>query len=259
VTQAGAVLIYGRGGDLGDFKQFGDDLVTRSLRSKYDLGIQAFRAERRDAFFDALNKAKAPIKELHIFSHSYGAGLVVGYQDRALIDARDSMRDFYRGQRTPQQVVLNTEKGVLFAHDLFRAPYAGLRDGLRRKFAPGAFIKIWGCNSGVANHVYTDPVGRDEEQLVIEHLGYTASPDYSIGAEFYWRALNDGRLPSIAQAIASYFNVPVFGATSGSHIEMSARGRWLSASKISRSIIARDDIRLHPDRGTYVEFKPSGR
>jgi hypothetical protein len=259
MTQAGAMLIYGRGDDLGDFKQFGDDLVTRGLRSKYGLGIQAFRADRRDAFFDALSKAKAPIKELHIFSHSFGAVLVLGYHDEGLIDARDSMRDFYRGQRTPQQVVLNTEKGLLLVHDLFRAPYAGLRDGLRRKFASGAFIKIWGCNSGVANHVYTDPMERDRRQLVVDSSGYTASPDYRVGAEFYWLALNGGRLPSIAQAIATYFNVPVFGATSGSHIEMNARGHWLSASRIARPIVARDDIRLHPDRGSYVEFKPSGR
>jgi hypothetical protein len=259
MTQAGAVLIYGRGGDLGDFKQFGDDLITRSLRSKYGTSIQAFRAERRDAFFDALSKAKAPISELHIFSHSFGAGLVVGYHDDGIELRRKNIRNTFRRQAIPQQVVLNTETGILFVHDLLRVPYSGLRDGLRRKFASGAFIKIWGCNSGMPNHVYSDPVERDRRQFVVEASGYTASPDYRIGAEFYWRALNGGRLPSIAQAIATYFNVPVFGATSGSHIEMNARGHWLSASRIARPIVARDDIRLHPDRGSYVEFKPSGR
>jgi hypothetical protein len=259
MTQAGAMLIYGRGDDPGDFKQFGDDLITRGLRSKYGLGIHAFRAERRDAFFDALSKARAPISELHIFSHSYGGALMLGYRDTILGAARGRIMDFYRGQRTPQQVVLNTEKGAFFVHDLFRAPYAGLRDGLRRKFASGAFIKIWGCNAGLAGHVYSDPIERNLEGLAIETSGQTASPDYRVGAEFYWRALNGGRLPSIAAAMANYFNAPVFAATSGAHIELNTGGRWLSSSKISRPLVERDDIRLYPDRGSYVEFKPSGR
>jgi hypothetical protein len=259
MAQAGAVLIYGRGGDLGDFKQFGDDLVARSLRAKYGAGIQAYRAERRDAFFDALNKAKAPIGELHIFTHSYGAALMLGYHDDGLAEARGRTMNFYRGRPTPQQVVLHTEKGALFVHDLLRAPYASLRDTMRRKFAPEAFIKIWGCNAGVTGHVYGDPIERDRAGFIIDASGYTASPDYRVGAEFYWRALNGGRLPSIAAAIANYLNVSVFAATSGADIELNTGGRWLSSSRISRPLVARDDIRLQPDRGPYVEFKPSSR
>jgi hypothetical protein len=251
------MLIYGRGDDLGDFKQFGDDLISRSLRAKYGPRIQAWQVKRRDAFFDALNKAVRPISELHIFTHSFGAALMLGYHDDELAVARGRMMDFYRGWPTPPQVVMNTEKGLLTVHDLFRAPYTGWRNAMRRKFAPGAFIKIWGCNAGVAGYVYSDAMERNlAPNMPVQH---TTSPNYRVGAEFYWRALNGGRLPSIAAAMANYFNISVFAATSGAHIELNTGGRWLSSSRISRPLVARDDIRLHPDRGTYVEFKPSGR
>jgi hypothetical protein len=223
---------------------------------KYGFGIKAYWAERRDAFFDALMKAPAPIGEVHLFVHSFGGALVLGYQDRALGDQRDMIMAMYRGRPTPQQVVLNTEKGILFVHDLFRGPYAGLRDSLRRKFAPGAFLKIWGCNAGLEGHVYSDTHTISIDPLIID---YTTSPDFRIGDEFYWRALNSTRLPSIAQALASWLNIPVIAARSGAHIQASMHGRWTSAARLSRPIVERDDIRLHPDRGDYVQFKPLSR
>ncbi len=258
MTSAGAVLIYGRGGGLGDFKQFGDDLIARDLRKKYGSGIQAFRAERREAFFDALRKANAPIQELHIFAHSFGAALVLGYGDDSIGIDRLRVMDTYRSRATPQQVVLNTEKGILFIHDLFRAPYNGWRDSLRRKFTPGAFIKIWGCNAGVEGHVYSDDQTLSLDPLIVER---TASRDVRIGDEFYWRALNGSRLPSIASAIASYFGVSVFAARSGASIQVNVTRRWISSSQFKtakrRWPNAADDIRLHPDRGGYVEFRPA--
>jgi pimeloyl-ACP methyl ester carboxylesterase len=260
MTQAGAVLIYGRGGDLGDFKQFGDDLVTRSLRSKYGLGIKAFRAERHDAFFDALSKAKAPIRELHIFSHSYGGALMLGYGDYQTGFERLAAMDRFRGRPTPQQVVLNTEKGALFVHDLFRAPYAGFRESLRRKFAPGAFIKIWGCNAGIEGHVYMDDLTVSLEPPIVER---TASSDFRTGDEFYWRALNGTRLPSIASAMANFFNVPVIAARSGASVLANMGKRWISSTAFkavkSRWPRESDDIRLHPERGDYAEFRPGPR
>jgi hypothetical protein len=104
---------------------------------------------------------------------------------------------------------------------------------------------------------------RDRAGFIIDASGYTASPDYRVGAEFYWRALNGGRPMSIAAAMADYFNVPVFAATSGASIQVNMGRRWISSSafKTARGRWPResDDIRLHPDRGPYVEFKPAGR
>lgn len=257
MIQAGAMLIYGRGGDLGNFKQFGDDLIARDLQRKFGFGIQQFRAERRNAFFDALTKANAPIKELHIFAHSFGTALVLGYHDDGIEERRKQIRNMYRGRPTPLQVVMNTEQGIAFVQDFARTPYAGLRDGLRRKFAPGAFIKIWGCNAALANHIYTDPLERD--RLGFETGEYISSPDYRVGAEFYWRALNTGRLPSVATAMATFFNIPVLAAGSGAHIEINDRGTWRSARTLRRNLFERDDIRLHPDGGNYEKHLPAGR
>lgn len=260
MKNTGALLIYGRGGKLGDFKQFGDDLVARELKRKYGSRISAFRAERRHAFFDAISKAPWQIAELHVFSHSIGASLMLGFGDFSLQSGRENIVKKYSPFPVPQREVLDTEKGAVFVHDFVRGPYQGLQNTLRKRFASNAFIKIWGCNAAVKGHVFTDVLTRN---AAMQATAYTASPDVAVGEIYYWRALNGPTdSPSIAVTLSRYFNVPVYAAGSGAHIEVDLKGRWVKPSVFKSATghgpYEPDDIRLHPDRGEYDRYAPNG-
>jgi hypothetical protein len=80
---------------------------------------------------------------------------------------------------------------------------------------------------------------------------------------YYWRALNPRNVPkqSIAQAFADYFGITVYGAGSGSHIEVQRGNEWITSNKFKKETGrwpgAPQTLRLHPDRGTYNPFKPT--
>jgi pimeloyl-ACP methyl ester carboxylesterase len=151
MPQKGALVIYGRGADLGNFKFFADDLVTTELASYGKSNISINNVERRDAFFQLLLKPPLIIRELHIYSHSIGGGLYLGYKDHDL--DRDRGIAAANGKLGSYLTVLNTEKGAVLTDDLIRPPYIGYRDRIRANFDSNAKIKIWGCNSGVTNWV----------------------------------------------------------------------------------------------------------
>jgi len=125
---------------------------------------------------------------------------------------------------------------------------------MRAKFAAGAFMKLWGCNSGVSGWVYTN-FDSTSRTLVSDQ---NADADY-----YYWRALNTRNVPkpSIAQALADYFGITVYGAGSGSHIEVQRGNQWITSNKYKKETGrwpgAPQTLRLHPDRGTYNPFKPT--
>ncbi len=132
--------------------------------------------------------------------------------------------------------------------DDFRLPQvAATRDVLRGKFAKGALIKIWGCNSGVENWVYSD--------------GGVVDPRNN-AVDYYWRALNEfnSPKPSIASAFAQFFNVRVYGARSGAHIEVRHQGRWIKSSQYKQNVGhwpgPKLPLKLVPDKGSYHEYLP---
>ena len=252
------LVIYGRGDSLGNFKFFADDLVTTELAGYDKKNIIIKNIERRKDFFDYLNAPPFPakIKELHIYSHSYGGALSLGYGDPVIMNSRGLLADDARGGTANYLSVLNNEVGSIFTDDLVRPPYAGYRAKLQSNFAADGKIKIWGCNSGVTEWAYSDSrtVGRRSVQV------------YDLDApadSYYWRAINEPGTPkpSIAQAFADYFRVKTFGATSGSSIQLKVNGVWKNSKsylkKIGRKYVYESDtLRLAPDEGDYNEYNP---
>ncbi len=251
-----ALVLYGRGGSLGNFKFFADDLVATELSGYPPADVAIENVERRDAFFAVLNRHPGELEELHIFSHSIGGGLFLAYGEPILRAARASLADAARGGRAFYDSVLQNEAGTVFTDDLIRSPYSGYAARLHGLFTLNGRIKIWGCNSGVANWVYRDP----------DAAGNQIEDPNAPAAFYYWRALNERNTPkpSMAQAIANYFRVPTFGASSGASVQIRQSNRWVPVPADGRITVAGkkrpvgepDVLRLAPDVGTYREFRP---
>ena len=149
--------------------------------------------------------------------------------------------------------MLNNEIGQIFTDDLIRKPYIDYHAKIRSIFETGAKIKIWGCNSGVSEWLYSDPASNGNNVYDIN-----APASY-----YYWRALNEMNVPkpSIAQALADYFQVTTYGATSGSSIQVKYKGAWVSSPNYlkktgNKFVVESDVMRLAPDKGNYNEYKP---
>jgi hypothetical protein len=256
-----ALLLYGYAAELGNFRLFADDTATELKRLKKfateDIVIK--QTLDRASFVAALSGVPAgqKIKELHIYSHSIGGGLYVGYGEPGAAAVRErAMRAFLgTSSRIGYDQVLDTEVGGLLSDHLLRDQLKADRAVLRSKFAADATVKIWGCNSGVDGWVYSD----------FDSVTKTYVFDQNARADvYYWRALNTRNVPkpSIAQALADYLGMPVYGAGSGSHIEVQRQGKWITSDKYKaqtgRWPGAPQTLRLSPDRRTYGRFDPSG-
>lgn len=235
-TSTGSVLmLYGLGAELGNFGVFANALKKNLQINYVPDNIRIIKTITRLEFFDAiLNSDLNEIKELHIFSHSFGAGLAFGYHDQAILRGRALLDE--KGDYTYDDVITN-EIGCLLTDHLITTLEAS-KNAARAMLSDLSFIKIWGCNSGVQNWIYG---GR------------------------YWEKLNDKNTPkpSIAKALAEYFNKKVYGAMSGSHIEYFINDRWVSGfdypkiyNKKFPSKSEYTDIRLRPDKGDFIEFLP---
>jgi hypothetical protein len=196
------------------------------------------------------------IKELHVFSHSIGAGLYVGYHEATAAANRAAAVSLFQGTSTKisYDQVLNAETGGILTDHLIRDPLKSGKSALQAKFAATATAKLWGCNSGVSGWIYTD--------YNTASRGYVSDQD-APADYYYWRALNTRNMPkpSIAQALADYFGVTVYGAGSGSHIEVQYGGKWITSTKY-KEVTGRwagepQTLRLHPDAGDYNGFAPS--
>ncbi|MBM7116464.1 hypothetical protein [Archangium primigenium] len=243
-AEEGCVILYGRGAELGDFGVFAQHLA-KSLETTFPRERMLVQSiERKKDFFDFFSKTvkgKFKIKQLHVFSHAYGAALSLGYHDPDIGRHRVAVAAEYdeKKNRIPMEKVLATEVGTIFTDDLL-TQLLSVKQTVRNTFASkGTSIKLWGCNAGVANWVYSDSEGT-----------------------YYWRALNTKNTPkpSIAQGIATFFNVETYGALSGSHVEVKVGGRWITSDvyKLKHGKYPPPSIqtRLHPDKGDYVKFKP---
>ncbi len=244
-----AVIVYGDGGDLGNFKVFADSL-HKELSKKYSK-IVLKHANRDTAFFNVIDSVDKndKIEELHIFSHSIGAGLFLGYQDPTIAARREAV--WLAADKAKRKVTyfeaLRTEVGAVQTDDFFIGAIKAQKAKLQSKFGTNAFIKIWGCNSGVENWVYHDNGVIDPND--------TSEP-------YYWRAFNERNKPkpSIAKALAMFFNRNVYGAKSGASIEVKHKGKWVSSQKYKNKIghwpSGSLPHRLVPDKGGYHVYVP---
>lgn len=237
----GALVLYGRGGGLGNFKFFADDLVNLELKEKFSAQVKTHHATRRADLFDNIDKCTFAVKELHIFTHSIGGGLFLSFGEAAMSDARNQavQKAAKLGRNVTYDEVVNTEAGAILSDHLIRPPLDTRKPALRKKFAKDAIIKIWGCNSGVVGWVYSDD-----------------------GGTYYWEALNlqNTPKPAIAQAIADYFGVETLGAQSGANIQVKHKGSWIYADKYKK-LTGRfagepEVLRLNPTKGGFVSYKP---
>lgn len=139
--------------------------------------------------------------------------------------------------------------GAILTDDFLKPTVRTKAEKYRLAFAPLATIKLWGCNSGVRNCIYSDN-GETDPTVVDQRI------------PFYWRALNlrNSPKPSVAQAFADFFQRRTFGATSGAHVEVLHRGQWVKSSRYRAEVhkwpSPRLVHRLHPDRGEYRVYEP---
>lgn len=243
-----ALIIYGDGGELGNFKIFADSLAKELSDNNTTSHIKYIN--RDFDFFSFIESAKdGEISQVHIFTHAIGAGIFLGYKDAAVSAQRNLTWQMARsaGRKVSYEEAVRTEIGAIQTDDFYMNPIKNKRETLRKKLSQTAFIKVWGCNSGVENWVYSDD-------------GITDPDDNS--APYYWRAFNEKNIPkrSIAQELANYFNKPVFGAHSGASIQVKYNHKWISTKQFKQSVghwpSSRLPHRLVPDKGEYREHRP---
>jgi hypothetical protein len=244
-----AVIVYGDGKELGDFKIFAEGLELK-LKRTYKKVVTKY-ANRDVQFFDLIRTTDIndEIAELHIFAHSIGAGLFLGYGDtniHRLRVAAITNAELLKKKVTYNEAV-RIEVGAIQTDDLLTSAMLRQQADLRSKFSANAFIKIWGCNSGVEDWVYSDQ-------------GVVDPKDTS--EFYYWRAFNESNIPkpSIARALAKFLNRKVYGARSGSSIEVNYHKKWISSKdykdKIGKWPSGILPHRLVPDTGKYYEYLP---
>jgi len=260
-----ALLMYGNGAELGNFELFATNTAGNLVKDKKfsSSDILKVKAVRREEFFGTIAKlpSGSRIGELHVFSHSIGGGLYLGYHDAAIEQSREFNIALYNGahNKIPYFAVLNTETGGILTDHLFSEPLKSARDLYRAKFSANATVKLWGCNSGINHWVYTDPLYDKKTNKLIRLV----SDQDDEASFYYWRALNTANFPkpSVAQALADYFRVPVFGATSGSHIEVLHHQHWITSDAFRKSTGhwpgSSSALRLRPDVHGYKKFLPS--
>ena len=251
------LLIHGRGADLGDFKIFSDSHRKVILKADKDAVVVQESAERALRFREVLEAwpLANKIKELHIWSHSIGAGLFLGYHDPMLSTARTAFvgRLQASGRKASFEEVRTQEIGALFTDDLVASPYTATKTAVQPKFAKDAFVKVWGCNAAIAGWTYSDTAAN----------GSLITDPADLSVPYYWRALNEQNQPkpSIAQAFADFFDVKVFGASSGSNIQVINEGVWTGTDaykkKFHKFPPGTLPHRLHPSKGDYAPYAPT--
>lgn len=242
----GAIIIYGRGDSLGNFKVFADHLKT-DLASNYQANVSLKHIETKKEFFDFLKTPNVgfTIAEVHIMSHAFGAGLALGYGGSAGGNSRKAAVTLAKQQNreVTKVEVLDAEVGIGFVEDLSRTPYSSDAATIQANLKAGATVKIWGCNAGVADWTY------DDDDI-----------DGDGADDVYWTKLNTATKPSIAKALATYFQRTVIAAKSGSHIEVLDGQTWITSdaykAKYGNWPPASVKHRLVPDQGGFVNFTP---
>lgn len=251
----GALVVYGLGGDTGNFGAVAATHAAELLRR--GLLVHSENVTRKRRFFELLRyppfRHRASISELHVFCHSIGAAIFLGYGDRSIENRRREALSRALTSKPRRNVtfdeVIEAEVGAVFTDDLSRPIGLSGQAQITANFGPRGFAKFWGCNTARSGWVYSDygvtDVRRTEDALV------------------WWRALNayNNPKPSFARAFANYIKRPVFGSASGTHLEVlvSAPSGWQSTEEYRaqhRKWPSGRLIRLTPDRGTYIRHDP---
>jgi len=240
-TKVGALIVYGSGAELGNFKVFADHL-KKKLEKTYPSRVLVEHIEDKDLFFQYLEGLEVDycIKELHIFSHSFGAGLALNYHGTTGQERRaNALRAATAaGTTLTYDEVVKAEISLL-TDDYLRADILAKQAIYQSKLDAGGFIKIWGCNAGIDNWLYSDDAG-----------------------PVYWSRLmlKNVPKPSIARATAHFFQRNTYGAQSGAHVEVKDAGVWITSQEYKEKHGSWPsgalEHRLHPDRGSYQEYAP---
>ena len=235
-TEPSVLIFYGNGAELGDFSIYAESLKNELLSSYSDSNVQIIKSFNRNELVNGLISCGLKnIKEIHIFSHSAGAGLFLGYHIESYVIQREDF--LYSNPNPTYEEVVDNEISALLTDHLITT-YSSIQIQIRALLKNVNFVKLWGCNAGVSNWHYdsTNP---------------------------YWNALNlkNTPKPSIAKCIATYIQKTVYGAKSGSHVEYKISGKWISGFEYARKYKKPypsdyESIRLHPDRGDYFKFAP---
>ncbi len=221
-----AIIVYGDGGELGSFEIFAMNL-KREISKKYTKVVVKYINRDTDFFqlIGSIDPNKEKISELHVFSHAIGAGLFLGYKDRTISLMRNALvsNKFKAGKKVSYNDVVKTEVGAIQTDDFKVGKLATQKSFYQSRFSANAFIKLWGCNSGVSGWVYSD--------------GSISDPN-DTSVAYYWRAFNKFNTPkpSIAKSLASYFNRKVYGANSGASIEVKHKGNWVSTKEYKNNV-----------------------
>jgi len=142
-----AIELYGDGGELGDFKIFANN-VAKGLASKYSKVVLEY-VNRDTQFFDLLrgiDVTKEKIGEMHIFAHSIGAGLFLGYKDPAIAARRQAVyvSAFDANRKVTYKQAVAVEVGAIQIDDFRVGSILAMKNDLRKIFSSKSFIKIWG-------------------------------------------------------------------------------------------------------------------
>lgn len=245
----GVVIMYGRGHDLGNFQVFAEHL-QKDLLPSYSNRIKIVNIQEKKSFFNFFKNFNESylVHELHIFAHSIGGGIFLDYGGSASSDSR--LKAYNKAARLRRNVtyeeVRDAEIGAILSDDFLNPTFRTMQTQIKSKFTSDAFIKLWGCNSGYENWVYSDNDWNGDGI-----------------AEIYWSVLNSKNTPkpSVAQSFAKFFNLKVYGARSGSHVEVFDNGLWITSQEYKNkygkwanpSLVKH---RLHPDKGIYYEYNP---
>jgi hypothetical protein len=254
----------------------------------------------KQSFIDEILKfrtksPKLPIEEFHVFCHSYPDALSLMYEDRDDTISRgvyQNNRYFDPHNSNPRPFradeVLNREQGMLFSEDLTRDTFPNgtptlksQQESVRSGFTETAFVWLWGCNAGIKNHSFKDPiVDMRTRELFSDPVGYESNMHTAVVKTygrhqfsiFYWRALNNltGERLSIAQALANYLGIGVYAAFKGSHSETRLpTGEWVNSDTYDEYFVKsgvtdlltfdHGKIKFVPAPEPPVQLRPDGK
>lgn len=131
-----AVIAYGEGGKLGSFKPFAETL-KRDLSKKYTTVLMQYvnRDHKLFSLIDSIGP-KQKIAELHIFAHSMGAGIFLGYGEPMIAAERTRLINNanIRGRHVDYFEAVKAEIGAIQTDDFKVGSLVERQTNLRSRF-----------------------------------------------------------------------------------------------------------------------------
>ena len=145
-----AVILYGNGAELGNFRLFADDTSAELIRLKKFSKTHILIREtlNRASFMNTLSTIPSlfKIKEFHVYSHSIGGGLYVGYHEATANAVREAAltRSLGQARKISYDEVLNAEVGGILGDHLLREPLLTDKECLAREVRRGCVHETLG-------------------------------------------------------------------------------------------------------------------